>query len=237
MYAKLQALSDSIGEELIGSAKLSGMPEKAFFKSFTPQRRKEVVYNVEAEIGGFEVKLEVMGKDLHRVRVKMPCVTMEDGKVEFMADESILSWAHSGKRFELSDFLEEEDLQNYPCPHHVMSTFMRAITTHRQASGIGGFSQWSCAVQLLTQKISRENDCAVEVTVLLPFEHSLDCREGISEVEVQDISDVENPRLIKGYEKDFLEIEKSLKPQAANYLVVPPGYVIRQRHREIFTAG
>lgn len=226
-------------DRLIESAEIEGLPDKAFFKSFTPRRRREIVYHVTSEANGFEIKLEVHGSGRMKARVKMSCISIEDGVIDENDHEHILSWAHNGEEAILHTRLDHKHLEHYPCSKDVMGAFIDAIDTQKKAVCPGGFSQWRAIMQLFADRVARETGVPIEIVALLPLptEHTGAVARGRTEVEVNDITDPESPRRIEGYEADLQEMDDTMTPEAMTLMLLPPGYLVCRRHREIFTAG
>jgi len=233
-----QGLVD-IAQQLVGSARITGLPDKAFFRSFTPRRRREIVYNVDAQAGAFTIRLEVHGSGRMKAQVTMACVSIEDGVIHECNDMQTLSWAHNGEEADLVTRLDHRHLEDFPCPQDVMGAFIEAIDTQKRAFCQGGFMQWRAMMQLFANRVAREHRAPIELIALLPLpvEQTGDSGRGPTDVEVNDISDPENPQRIRGYEDDLKDMDEAMTPEAVSLMLLPPGYIVCRRHREIFTAG
>jgi len=152
-----QGLVD-IAQQLVGSARITGLPDKAFFRSFTPRRRREIVYNVDAQAGAFTIRLEVHGSGRMKAQVTMACVSIEDGVIHECNDMQTLSWAHNGEEADLITRLDHRHLEDFPCPHDVMGAFIEAIDTQKRAFCQGGFMQWRAMMQLFANRVAGRAD-------------------------------------------------------------------------------
>lgn len=229
----------ALAEALVSSARITGLPDKAFFKSFTPRRRREIVYHVHAEAGDFALRLEVHGSGRMKALVTMPCISIEDGVVEKWTDGHGLSWAHNGEEVVLNTRLDHRHLTDFPCPRDVMSAFIEAIGTQKSAVCPAGFVQWCSAMQLFAARVAREQGVPIEIVALLPLptEQTGATTRGPTEFEIHDLTDMESPRRIEGYAEDLRDMDEAMTPEAMTLMLLPPGYLVCRRHREIFTAG
>lgn len=226
-------------EALIENATLSGLPDKAFFKSFTARRRREMVYEVHAETPGMNLILEVHGSGAMKARVTMPSIVVEDGIIERYDEETVVCWAKTGEQAVVQTRLDHRHLQTVPLPGDVMSAFLDAIGTHTRAVCPGGYQQWKSAMQLLANRVAREKGVQVEVVAIppMPPEHETGDTRRVTHVEIQDITDPEAPVMIKDYEAEMTEIDEAMTPEAMSIMLLPPGMLVSRRHREIFQAG
>lgn len=229
----------ALAGQLVSSARIMGLPDKAFFKSFTPRRRREIVYNVEAEAGGFSILLEVHGNGNMKAQVTMACVSIEDGVVHENNESHAVSWAHSGEQATLASRLDHRHLEAYPDAGDVMSAFIEAIDTQTRAGCPGGYVQWRSMMQLFADRIAREQGAPIEMVALLPLpvDQTGAGSRGRTDVEINDISDPEHPVRIQGYDDDARDMDEATIPEAVTFMLLPPGYLVCRRHREIFTAG
>jgi hypothetical protein len=238
---KVQPTQDvaSLAEQLVSSARITGLPDKAFFKSFTPRRRREIVYNVDAQAGAFSLRLEVHGSGRMKAQVTMACVSIEDGVIHECNDRQALSWAHNGEEADLVTRLDHRHLEDFPCPHDVMAAFIEAIDTQKRAFCPGGFMQWRAMMQLFADRVAREHRSPIEIVALLPLpvEQTGASGRGPTDVEVNDLTDPDSPQRIQGYEDDLKDMDEAMTPEAVTLMLLPPGYIVCRRHREIFTAG
>jgi len=94
-------------------------------------------------------------------------------------------------------------------------------------------------MQLFANRVAREHRAPIELIALLPLpvEQTGASGRGPTDVEVNDISDPENPQRIRGYEDDLKDMDEAMTPEAVSLMLLPPGYIVCRRHREIFTAG
>lgn len=239
MQVKISEEMQTLAEQLVETARISGLPDKAFFKSFTPRRRREIVYHVDAHAGGMDLRLEVHGSGNMKARVTMPCICIEDGVVENWKDGHALSWAHNGEEVVLHTRLDHRHLADFPCPRDVMSAFIEAIGTRKTAACPAGFIQWCSAMQLFADRVAREQQVPVEIVALLPLpaERTGAYSRGPTDFEIHNLSDPESPVRIEGYVEDLREMDDSMTPEAMTLMLLPPGYLVCRRHREIFTAG
>lgn len=229
----------SIQQQLYESSKIDGLPDRAFFKSFTPRRRREIVYHVTASAENIMIDLEVHGSGNMKASIKMPSVSIEDSEVHYNNEMHKLSWVHSGEEAIIKTRLDHKHLENYPCAQDVMKAFLDAIDTQKRAFCPGGFDQWKAMMQLFTKRVSIEHNVPVEIiaTLPLPSAHTGALCRGETEVEINDISDPESPMRIQGYEDDIREMDEAATPEAMTLMLLPPGYLVCRKHREIFTAG
>lgn len=239
MKAQTASTDKAIIERLCESARIEGLPDKAFFKSFTPRRRREIVYKVQAEAGDFVIRLEVHGSGVMKARLRMPCVSIEDAVIDENDHEHDLSWAHNGEQALIRTRLDHKHLEAYPCPRDIMSAFIDAIDTQTRAVCPGGYAQWRAIMQLFADRIAREAGVPIEMVALLPLptEHTGSTVKGPTDVEISDITDPDAPRRIEGYENELREMDETMTPEAMTLMLLPPGYLVCRRHREIFTAG
>ena len=239
MQAKISDGIQTLAEQLLSSARITGLPDKAFFKSFTPRRRREIVYHVDADAADFSLRLEVHGSGNMKARVTMPCISIEDGVVEMWKDGHALSWAHNGEEVVLHTRLDHRHLEVFPCPRDVMSAFIDAIGTRKTAFCPAGFIQWSSAMQLFADRVAREQRVPIEIVALLPLppDRTGARGRGATDFEIHNLTDPESPVRIEGYEDDMREMDDTMTPEAMTLMLLPPGYLVCRRHREIFTAG
>lgn len=239
MKVQPAAGSKSLVERLCESARIKGLPDKAFFKSFTARRRREIVYKVEAEAGDFVIRLEVHGSGNMKAEVKMPCVSIEDSVIDQNDHSHVMAWAHNGEQAMVHTRLDHRHLENYPCARDVMGAFIDAIDTQKRAVCPGGFPQWRAIMQLFADRIARETGAPIEMVALLPLptEQTGAAMRGPTDIEINDITDPDAPKRIDGYEADLREMDDTMTPEAMTLMLLPPGYLVCRRHREIFTAG
>lgn len=230
-----------IVDHLKMTARLSGLPEKRFFSSFTARHRREITYCLHASAPGLEIEVKVRGSGAMTAVVRMPCVVMDEGVVLNLGEPHSVSWVHSGEEAVLHSKLGHRHLENYPEASDVLDAFIGAMQLRCTAVGAGGYRQWKMAMQLLVNRIARERTQAIEVvaTPPMPSEESHDAgtRRRNTHVIVHDITDPESPKNITGYEDAFAEIENAMAPEAVSLMLLPPGYIVRRPSREIFHAG
>lgn len=229
----------TIIDRLCESAQIEGLPDKAFFKSFTPRRRREIVYHVTAEAGDFVIRLEVHGSGKMKAQIRMPCVSIEDGVIDENSHSHVLSWAHNGEEAMLHTRLDHKHLEAYPCPRDIVNAFIDAIDTQKRAVCPGGFQQWRAMTQLFADRIAREVGVPIELVALLPLpiEQTGAAARGPTDFEVMDITDPDAPSRITEYDDDLREMDETMTPEAMTLMLLAPGYLVCRRHREIFTAG
>lgn len=239
MKLKPESEAMSLIERLVENADIKGLPDKAFFKSFTARRRREIIYHVSSETNDFSIKLEVHGSGRMKAKVRMPCVSVEDGVIDENDHEHVLSWAHNGEEVVLATRLDHRHLEDYPCGRDVMKAFFDAIDTQRRAVCNEGFSGWKAMMQIFAGRIAREAGVPIEIVALLPLpsEHTGAAMRGPTDYEVNDITDPDAPKKIEGYEGDLREMDDTMTPEAMTLMLLAPGYLVARRHREIFTAG
>lgn len=229
----------TLASQLVASARITGLPDKAFFKSFTPRRRREIIYNVDAEAGAFSIRLEVHGNGKMKARVTMACVSIEDGVVHENHEQHAVSWAHSGEEAMLTSRLDHRHLETFPEAGDVMAAFIEAVDTQTRAGCPGGFIQWRSMMQLFADRIARETGSPIEMVAMLPLpiEQTGAGSRGRTDVEINDITDPEHPVRINGYDEEVRDLDEATIPEAVTFMLLPPGYLVCRRHREIFTAG
>ena len=225
--------------ELIENAKFDGLPDKAFFNSFTARRRREMVYTVQTRTAGLDLTLHVHGSGSMKGVVKMPGTVFEHGQVSEYDEPHVISWARTGEEAVLQTRLDHHHLKTFPCPRDIMAAFIEAMGTHTKAMCPGGYRQWKAVMQLFAARVARETKTAVEIVVTLPLpaEHTAAGARSQAVVEIHDISDAEAPSPIHGYERDIAEIDQTMTPEAMSIILLPPGYLVCRWHREIFHAG
>ena len=210
--------ASSQADALAAAAVITGLPDKAFFRSFTARRRREMVYNVEASIDGFGIVLEVHGSGMMKAVVTTSCVAIEGGAVDRREEEHRLSWAHDGCEAVLRTRLDHNHLQQYPDAGDVMRAFLEAVGTQVNAVCAGGVRQWRLAMQLMADRIARERGTPVELVALLPLpvDQTGAPTRGPTEFEVFDVGDADEPARIEGYEDDFKQIDEGMTPEGSD---------------------
>lgn len=235
------AISGNIVEHLRRTARLSGLPEKRFFSTFTARKRRELTYKLHANAPGMDIEVKVRGSGAMTAVVRMPCVIMDEGGVIQLGEPHSVSWVHSGEEAVLQSSLGHRHLENYPEAAEVLEAFIGSMGMRGTAVGAGGYRQWKMAMQLLAGRIAREHGCPVEVVASppMPTEEGYDAgtRQRVTYVSVHDISDHDHPVGITGYEDSFAEIDNAMAPEAVSLVLLPPGYIVRRACREIFHAG
>lgn len=233
-------VEDPIAAELRRTACLSGLPEPRFFATFTPRRRREMSYHLDASAPGIRIRVNVRGSGAMTATIAMPCVLIEQGRILRLDEPHSLAWVETGKEAVLQSSLGHLHLETYPDPVAVLDAFLDALRPRRTAVGAGGYRQWRLAVQLLTDRIARETGRPVEVVATPPIPpekgHDGQTRKGRTAIRIYDISDCDVPLPIEGYAAEFDEIEDSMAPEAVGLTLLPPGYIARHPCREIFHA-
>lgn len=233
---------DEILRDLLENARFGDLPDRVFFKSFTARRRRELVYSVVSFTGGVGVELEVHGSGMMKAIMTMPCATIGDGLFEMQHCRQQVCWADTGAEAFIPTRLDHRHLEEYPCPRNVMQAFVDAIGLRTAASCPGGYAHWKAAMQLLTARIAREAGTAVEVVAALPLSQAATIDATIhvrrpTDFEIWDISDLESPTALEGHRHELRQLDAEMAPEAVDLLLLPPGCLVRRRHREIFHAG
>lgn len=228
-----------LAEQLVESARISGLPDRAFFRSFTARRRRELVYNVHAASDRFGIRLQVHGSGNMRAHVRMACVSIEDGVIDEHDDENVLSWAHNGQEAVIHTRLDHRHLSEFPCAKNVMKAFLESISTQIRTTCPGGVDHWRTMMQLFAARVARERDVPIEIEMLLPLpaDQTGAAGRGVCDVEIRDISDPDAPIRIHGYEDCLRDMDENMTPEAMDLMILPPGYLVCRRHSEIFAAG
>lgn len=228
---------EGLAAQLIASATITGLPDKAFFRNFTARRRREIVYYVDAHADGIGIRLEVHGSGKMKARIDMKCVSIEDGAVEINDQAHILSWADDGHEVVLNTPLDHRHLEDHPQSRDVICAFIQAIDVQTHAYCPGGYPQWRAMMQLFTQRIAREKGTPVEIVALLPFPNGSNGGTRMkTEFEINDIRDHDAPVRIDGYEEELAHMDEETTPEAMSLMLLPPGFLVKRRHQEIFHA-
>lgn len=226
-----------LAAQLVASATITGLPDKAFFRNFTARRRREIVYYVDAHADGIGIRLEVHGSGKMKARIDMKCVSIEDGAVEVNDHHHILSWADNGHEVILATHLDHRHLENHPQSEDVISAFIRAIDVQTHAYCPGGYPQWKAMMQLFTQRIAREKGVPIELVALLPFPTGENGGVRLkTEFEISNIEDHDSPVRIDEYGEELAHLDEETTPEAMSLMLLPPGYLVKRRHQEIFHA-
>lgn len=241
MEAKLRRESSAY-EQLIAAAKVAGLPDGAFLPVMTPRRRREIVYTVESKIDDPEmvIELEVHGSGAMKVQMCVAACHFEGGDVVTGHTKQEVLWGEDGTPAIITTSLNHRHLTSLPSAADVMRAFISTFGFRSEASCAGGYDAWRAMMQLTTTRIARERHCPVEIVahLPLPLRHLVDdnhSREATT-FEVNDIADTDHPVAIHGYEDELGELDAHMAPSASCQLLVPPGLIIRQRHKEIFQA-
>ena len=237
--ASQPVLNDDVTSQLLRTATIENLPNARFFPTFTARRRREMTYHLNAAADGLALRLQVSGSGSMTAHLTMPCILIEEGAVEQAAEAHELSWAHTGEQAVVETALDHRHLVNEPDAATVLGAFLDAINVQRKAVCKGGYAQWMRMMQLMTDRVARERRCRVEVVAFppMPADDGLGERTDWTRVEIFDVTDHDAPIPLRGYARDFRQIDETTTPEAMGLMLLPPGYLVKRRHREIFHAG
>lgn len=241
MIPKPEDSPDAIAR-LVEAAKIDGLPDDVFLSVMTPRKLRELSYRVVAQIQSpdLALELEVHGSGTMRAHVTMPSIHFEDGEIVLQQARQQLQWAEDGTPVVLTTKLDHRHLKKQPNAAQVMRAFVDTIGVRKEASCPGGYQAWCTMMQLFADRIAREQGKPIEIIALppLPPRQYVDQPErGKTIFEVNAVSDNDTPDPIDGYADQLEEMDAHMAPNAMSLLLLPPGLLVRQQHREIFQSG